>query len=221
MHAIVRDTITNTDDWNREKWGLPINQMGMVGTIFFFSGQMISGLRMLGIWLSKKEREAVIHQWRYIGLLMGVDQNILPKNESESWRLAYLLIQVVDIENENHINGPGLARALANVPLTKANQNSVISKWLRKMERGYRVGISRIGLMGRADILELDNTFWKYLMLLSIPVVFTLDSIRKIMPGGTLLANKVGDYIHGITYLKNIKKLKEVTFIPTENVGSD
>lgn len=75
--------------------------------------------------------------------------------------------------------------------------------------------------MGRADILELDNTFWKYLVLLSILVVFTLDSIRKIMPGGTLLANKVGDYIHGITYLKNITKLKEVTFIPTENVGSD
>jgi len=73
MHAMVRRMLLRTEWWDREAWGVPINQADMAGTILEFSMLMIHGTRMLGFRFSREESEAILHLWRYSGWLGGVD----------------------------------------------------------------------------------------------------------------------------------------------------
>ena len=80
MHSQVRAMLLQSDKWNMA-WGHPLNQWDSMATILEFSVIFLTGLRSLGFIFSKKEREAVVHLWRYVGYLMGVEERILPTCE--------------------------------------------------------------------------------------------------------------------------------------------
>ncbi len=89
VHALVRRHLHQKPDWEAEKWGLPINQIDMLATYLAFGPVSILGARLMGVPYSAKDARGLMHLWRYIGWLMGVDEQWLAKTEGDGLRKLY------------------------------------------------------------------------------------------------------------------------------------
>ncbi|WP_168724112.1 oxygenase MpaB family protein [Streptomyces sp. A1499] len=89
MHAIVNRRYAAQPDWDLEEHGLPINATDQAGNLGLLSTFWLLGIRLLGMPVSAREAAAVMHLWRYIGWLVGVEEQWLPHNEAEGRRVFY------------------------------------------------------------------------------------------------------------------------------------
>lgn len=89
MHALVRHQLMQAATWDAERLGLPVNQLDMQATYLAFSVVQLLALKTTGVWLSRHESDAVMHLWRYIGWLMGVDEALLCNDEQRGRILLY------------------------------------------------------------------------------------------------------------------------------------
>jgi hypothetical protein len=109
MHALVNQRFA--PQWDVERWGLPINQADQAATLGLFDAVVLLGVRALGVPVSRADSRAVMHLWRYVGWLIGVDEDLLVDSERERHRINYhLLLAQADISEA----GPQLARAIVD-----------------------------------------------------------------------------------------------------------
>ena len=73
IHALVRRHLRASPEWDQGMYGLPINQGDMQATNLGFSVVYLLAQRALGVIITRAEGAAVMHLWRYIGWLMGVE----------------------------------------------------------------------------------------------------------------------------------------------------
>ncbi len=90
MHVFLRQRITRHPQWNLAAWGKPINQAE--ATITLLSGGFGTGLGMhkLGYRSTTADTEAMMHFWRYVGHLMGVQPRWYPADLREAGQLMTL-----------------------------------------------------------------------------------------------------------------------------------
>jgi hypothetical protein len=81
MHALINDRFSRRDDWDSAALGLPVNSSDLAGTLALFSVTAILGVRVLGRHVASDDAHAVMHLWRYVGFLMGVDEDWLFADE--------------------------------------------------------------------------------------------------------------------------------------------
>ncbi|WP_328531056.1 DUF2236 domain-containing protein [Nocardioides sp. NBC_00368] len=106
MHALVNAGFEQR--WDTARWGLPINQADQAATLGLFDGVLIIGCRALGVPLSRRDAQALMHRWKYVGWLMGVDEDFLVDDEWERHRINYhVLLSQAEISEA----GPQLAQA--------------------------------------------------------------------------------------------------------------
>lgn len=91
MHALVDASFV--DRWDVERWGLPVNQADQAATLGLFDAVVLLGVRVLGVPVSADDSRAVMHLWRYVGWLLGVDEQWLVDDERERHRLSYHLLR--------------------------------------------------------------------------------------------------------------------------------
>ncbi len=91
IHAQVRRMIDKSGKWNANAWGAPVNQHDMAGTTLLFSVAILDGLRKLGLRLTADDAEPYLHLWRWVGRVIGVDDELLPTSEHDGRRLADLI----------------------------------------------------------------------------------------------------------------------------------
>lgn len=89
IHALVRFHLQKNQQWDVATWGAPINQFDLAMTNLAFSSVVLIGIRALGIFPSQQDTENFLHFWRYIGWLMGVEEQWLIAKECEGWRFLY------------------------------------------------------------------------------------------------------------------------------------
>jgi hypothetical protein len=107
MHALVNESFTR--QWDVARWGLPINQTDQAATLGLFNGVLLLGSRALNARITRAESRAVMHLWKYIGWLVGLDDAWLVETEKEQHRLNYhILMGQADISEA----GPKLAQAI-------------------------------------------------------------------------------------------------------------
>ena len=124
MHALVNATFEPR--WDTERWGLPINQADQASTLFLFDGILILGCRGLGVRISPQESRALMHLWKYVGWLMGVDADFLVDDEWERHRMSYhVLLAQSDISGA----GPQLARSIV-----EAQRGRRYPRWPRRLQ---------------------------------------------------------------------------------------
>jgi hypothetical protein len=111
MHALVNHQFEKNDRWDIARWGLPINQTDQAATLGLFNGALLLGVRMLGVRVSRDESRAIMHMWKYVGWLMGVDDDWLCDNEAQQHRLNYHLLITQSTVSEA---GPALANAIVD-----------------------------------------------------------------------------------------------------------
>jgi len=83
LHAKVRFSLLNRKGaraWNTDKYGVPINQEDMAGTLLAFSQQVLDGIDIIApVSLPEQERLDYLALWRYIGWLLGVETEAEPR----------------------------------------------------------------------------------------------------------------------------------------------
>jgi len=77
LHATMRYHVRRQDTWD-PRWGLPVNQEDLAGTLLTFSVVVVRGLKSLGIDLPVRDRDSYFHIWRVVGHILGVDKRLNP-----------------------------------------------------------------------------------------------------------------------------------------------
>ncbi|OBI96983.1 oxygenase MpaB family protein [Mycobacterium asiaticum] len=111
MHALVNQRFETNGRWDIEQWGLPINQSDQAATLGLFNGALLLGVRLLGVRVTRRDSLAIMHLWKYVGWLMGVDEDWLCDTESQQHRLNYHLLLT---QSDVSLAGPPLANAIVD-----------------------------------------------------------------------------------------------------------
>jgi hypothetical protein len=116
MHALVRHQLAQDPDWDAATWGLAINQHDMQATYLGFSVVQLIALKSTGTVLSAQDSEDVMHLWRCIGWLMGVEDGLLVASERDGRRALYRNLLSQAPADDTSV---ALARALMDEPLQR------------------------------------------------------------------------------------------------------
>lgn len=128
MHALVNESFESS--WDVERWGMPINQSDQAATLGLFNGVLLLGSRALGARVSRDDSRAYMHLWKYIGWLMGVDDQWLVGTELDQHRLNYHVLLVQDDITEA---GPKLANAIVDAQRSLHFERfESISRWVSR-----------------------------------------------------------------------------------------
>jgi hypothetical protein len=93
MHSAVRNLIKARNEkqpglWDADKWGTPINQEDLAGTLLTFSYVVVQPMPLLGVRLSDQDIAAYLHTWNVIGHLLGLSDEMMAHNRAEATALA-------------------------------------------------------------------------------------------------------------------------------------
>ena len=111
LHATIRFFIMKSGRWDTSKLDEPINQEDMAGTLISFSGLILEGLEFIGVKLDSHEAEAYVHCWSVVGHIMGLDEDLIPRNVKEALALGH---KVIDHQKGQSVAGQELTKALLN-----------------------------------------------------------------------------------------------------------
>ncbi|NNG99260.1 oxygenase MpaB family protein [Gordonia araii] len=112
MHALVNESFERNGRWDTQQWGLPINQADLAATLNLFSGALLMGVRALGVPVGREDSRALMHLWKYVGWLIGVDDDWLFDDERSQHALSYAVLLV---QSDVTAAGGQLANALVDV----------------------------------------------------------------------------------------------------------
>ncbi len=150
MHAMVNHRFETGDRWDTKRWGLPINQSDQAATLGLFNGALLLGVRALGVRVTREDSAAVMHLWKYIGWLIGVDEDWLGTTEREQHRFNYhVLLAQADVTPAGAELANGILQA----------QSSLHFRRLARIRRAYakaRLLSMLRPFLGRQGLNDLD-----------------------------------------------------------------
>jgi len=123
IHAVIRYYI-HKNNWDTETFDKPINQEDMAGTLMSFSSLIFEGLSVLGIELEPFEKEAYIHCWRVIGHMIGLDDDLIPKNSADAVKLGN---RILEHQMANSPQGSELMKSLLDYQDTTNKKSDPIN----------------------------------------------------------------------------------------------
>jgi hypothetical protein len=180
MHALVRRRVAAMPEWDAAFYGLPINQGDMHATWLAFTVIFLLGQRLLGVPLRRDEAAAVMHLWRYIGGLMGVDERWLHESEARGRIALYqnLLSQAPPDESSR-----ALGLALKDEPLDRAYPN--LSFLRGRLNRAKHLSIARLFVNARGmRALGLPWYVLPWYPVLTAPLRRAWHELLRLRPAG-------------------------------------
>ncbi|GAB3572982.1 oxygenase MpaB family protein [Amycolatopsis endophytica] len=191
VHAHVRAAMNRRPDWDYDEWDKPVNQVQTAGTLLLFSLVFVHGTQLLGIRFSERERADILHLWRYVGWLLGIDEELLPATEEDAWRLFWLLAATEFIPDDD---SKRLAKALIDSHAAIGQDRGAVGKVLSHVSVAVHSSISRIVLgKANADFLEIpDDPVAQGAILAVAAGNFAVETARRLIPGATALQEYLG-----------------------------
>lgn len=186
IHSIVRRHVATMDDWDSTEWGLPINQTDMAATLV---GALVApSVGGLGIGLINRPSEyaAIAHLTKYVGWLIGVDDDLLPEDFRDTIRLLLHTSAALATPDET---SKRLARPMIEDPLQW--QYSNMTDLRRRIARSQHLSIST-GFLGRKAMATLGlptNTIPWYPPL-ALPRNLIKSGIGMVPAGRTWMADR-------------------------------
>jgi hypothetical protein len=181
MHVFLRQRITRHPQWNLAAWGKPINQAE--ATITLLSGGYGAGLGMhkLGYRSTTADIDAMMHFWRYVGHLMGVQPRWYPADLQEAGQLMtlYFAKRAFGAGEDGRELIESYPRAFTPKPDT-ALPKTVRDQFNYRIQLGY----TRYFLPGRFyRSYDMPNPWpWALLPPLQIPMNLTVDLLAHASP---------------------------------------
>lgn len=178
MHSLVRQSVRQRATWDAARLGLPINQLDMQATYLAFSVVQLLALRTTGFMVTSADAHAVMHLWRYIGWLMGVDDAWLCDEEMQG-RIS--LYRNVISQAPPDANSAALGRALMDEPLQR--HYAWGTAWRGQFEKARHLSLVR-WFVGREGMRHLGLPLalpW-YPLLAMLPLLIT-SGLPCLLPG--------------------------------------
>lgn len=195
MHAMVRAGMSRRPDWDFGQWDYPVNQSTMAGTLMLFSMGNVIGSQALGVRFSRRDKDALFHFWRYVGFLLGVDAELLPADEADTWRLMWLQ---ADYEFRPDEDSTRLGHALRSAvgPLAIGHSRHPLAHLARGLTTEFLCAYSRLILgPSNAEALELPDNKLAQLMVAGFSATnFALRTPMRVLPGLNRVWETVGRY---------------------------
>jgi hypothetical protein len=196
MHALVNESFASR--WDVEHWGMPINQADQAATLGLFNGVPLLGCRALGARITRADSRAYMHLWKYVGWLMGVDEQWLMETEREQHRLNYHVLLVQDDISEA---GPKLANAIVDAQRTlHFRRLPTLSRWMAR-ERLLSMLTVLLGPSSMRDLQLPVRPPWAvgYVMALN----FVRYRLLGLAPGGRERLIRWGDRVSARTLYRH------------------
>lgn len=160
MHAAMRYMLLQhqgDEPWQIEKWGMPISQEDMIATNQVFSLEFFQGLQLIGDPLPEGDQEAWFYTWKYIGRIMGVQEELLMPNVDEAWELQRAVY--AHLFHDEPVAGIGLAKALVETMATFMMSRKLVLLIMKRMltDKDYPDTFNR--LLGPSYAAEFPSLF--------------------------------------------------------------
>jgi ER-bound oxygenase mpaB/B'/Rubber oxygenase, catalytic domain len=174
MHVFLRHRINRHPHWNLAAWGKPINQAE--ATITLLSGGYGVGLGMhkLGYRSTTADTAAMMHFWRYVGHLMGVQPRWYPADLREAGQLMtlYFAKRAFGAGEDGRELIESYPRAFTPKPRT-GRRKVIRDQFNYRIQLGY----TRYFLPGRFyRAYDMPNPWpWAVLPPLQIPINLAID----------------------------------------------
>jgi hypothetical protein len=185
---MVRRHIAALPAWDADRDGVPVNQGDMHATYLAFSVLYLIGQRALGVVITPDEGRSVMHLWRYIAWLMGVEPRWLHDTEHAGRVALYqnLLSQAPPDDTSRQ-----LGRALRDEPLVRYYPNLA---WLRgRWNRAKDLSIARAFVGSRGmRALGLPAGVLPWYPLLTIGPRWLWHRGIRMLPGGRAYLSRRG-----------------------------
>ncbi|MFB7720040.1 oxygenase MpaB family protein [Nocardia sp. NPDC056100] len=189
MHALINRHYARNTEWDFATYGMPINQADQGATLGLHSSYYLLGARLLGMPITKRDSTAVMHFWRYVGWLLGVQDYWLPLDEMDGRRKFYHLSMTAPGPDEN-------SRLLATTFETA--RAHIRYGRLQQLRHRYHTAKTRsifsvlIGRQAMHDDLGLTAS-WPWYFLLRVPANLLIHGLIARLPGGRALVLARGE----------------------------
>jgi hypothetical protein len=214
MHVFLRRRLLAHPDWDLDAWGVPISQSDALITLM--SSSLTPGLAMhlMGYRTSIREIEAMMHYWRYIGHLLGVQPRWYPETVREGLQLSTVFL--LKCAGKAGADGVELIESYPRAFTPKSG-----TRWRKRLrdEINYRaqVGYTRYFLPGafyrRHD---MPNAWpWALHPLLRAPAILAVDTLRRHSPTVERLQDRYARWRRE-TWWRNEMGDRESHFRPAE-----
>lgn len=181
MHVFIRRKLMQRPEWDLDAWGVPIS----IGdaTLTLMGGSVVPGLALwsVGHQTSRREIEATLHFWRYVGHLLGVQPDWYPSNFEESVQLMFAAFAKRAFTS----GADGAELVESYLPAFAPKPGTPLRKRLRD-EINYRVQIGYTGfwlLPMTYSRHRMPRRFpWVLHPLVQLPFMLALETLRRLVP---------------------------------------
>jgi hypothetical protein len=189
VHAFVRRHVSAMPDWRADEWGLPVNQTDMAATLVGALIAPSAGGLAMGLVLSPKEYEAIAHLTRYVGWLLGVDEEWLPRDFRDGIRVLYHTVAALSEPDESTKQ---LAMPMAEDPLRW--NYPLLAQVRRRLARAQHLSVTSAFLGPRAmRSLGLPAFVPPWYPMMRLPVNLVRSAAALARRGGIDRSAQRGD----------------------------
>jgi hypothetical protein len=179
IHAFVRRHVAAMPDWRGDEWGVPVNQTDMAATLV---GALIApsaaGLGM-GIVLRPVDLDGIAHLTRYVGWLIGVQDEWLPHSFRDGVRVLHNTLTALAEPDESTKK---LAVPMADDPMAWHYRR--MPSLRRRFARAQHLSVTS-GFLGPHAMRILGLAYVPpWYPLVRIPVNVTRSVAALTLPGG-------------------------------------
>jgi hypothetical protein len=201
IHAFVRRHVAAMPDWRGDEWGVPVNQTDMAATLV---GALIAppaAALGMGIVPHPTDLDGIAHLTRYVGWLIGVQDDWLPRSFRDGVRILYNTLTALSEPDESTKQ---LAGPMVDDPMAWHYRR--MPSLRRRVARAQHLSVTS-GFLGPRAMRALGLAYVPpWYPLLRIPVNVTRSVAALTLPGGmeraavrgqreqeTLLHTMIGD----------------------------
>jgi hypothetical protein len=190
MHVFVRKRLLAHPEWDLEAWGAPINQADALLTLM--GGSVAPGLAMqaMGYRPSRREIEAMMHFWRYVGHLMGVRPRWYPESVREALQLMF--VTMVKGAHAAGDDGKRLCQSYAEA-FREQKGTTLLARTKAAFHDGVHRGYTRFFTppWTYKQMALPKAGLWALHPLLQFPFIFTAETLRRHIPALEDTADRV------------------------------
>lgn len=197
IHAMVRRHLPSRPEWDLGEYGLPVNQIDMVATYLAFGPIMLLGVRALGIPVTRHDSRAVMHLWKYVAWLIGVEDKWLVDDERTGLvRLYHTFVT----QSPPDWTSKELGHALSEEPLTRTipwlKGFPALHEWRLKLQYQMHLSTSSLFLNKKQRRqLGLPENIYPWFPLLTAAPRFVWYSSQSLFPGPRRRLEKLGRFL--------------------------
>ena len=180
IHAFVRRHVAAMPDWRGDEWGVPVNQTDMAATLVGALIAPAAGGLGMGLVLSPKEYDGIAHLTRYVGWLIGVDDEWLPRDFRDGVRVLYHTVAALSEPDESTKQ---LAMPMADDPLQW--HYSGLAGLRRRLARAQHLSVTS-GFLGPRAMRSLGLPAYvpPWYPIVKLPVNLARSTAALIRCGG-------------------------------------